>query len=110
MNAALGSSDIRKEESNVLKAVILSEKGISQQAASDYFGVSKSSLNRAKKATISDRDVGVNGRPSRLNAQQTRMFLELVKNAIDSQQELHYEELASIVSFFFFRDCQNRTI
>lgn len=98
LDLTLASSAIRRIDDFNLRVVIAAKTvNCSLRRAIIHTKSSPSSVYRAKKAYLEHREIGVNGRPTRLSRQKEAELVELVQKRTKEGKAMRYGEVKEAV-------------
>ena len=94
----LKTDDIRKKKTNSAKALAIHQQlGIPAQLLGEYPFSSPAGISRAKSAVAEGRDIGVNGRPHKLNETDEHTLVHWIDELIQQGEILHIWKVIDLV-------------
>ena len=98
ISLALQTDDIQNKKTNSAKALAIHQQfGISAQILAKYPLSSPAGISRAKIAVAEGRDVGVNGRPHKLNEDDESTLVGWIDELIQQGETLHLWKVIELV-------------
>ena len=103
ISVALETDEIKKKKTNSAKALAIPQQlGISSQMLRMYPLSSPAGISRAKIAVAQGRDVGVSGRPHKLNEDDERRLVSWIDELLQQGETLHLWKVIDLVCRYFF--------
>ena len=100
ISLALQTDDIKNKKTNSAKALAIHQQlGISAQIIAKYPLSSPAGISRAKIAVAEGRDVGVNGRPHKLNEDDENILVGWIDELIQQGETLHLWKVIELVCY-----------